>query len=388
MKILHVIPTYLPSVHSRGVIDSMHFLNKRLAQRGVDVSVYTTNRDGVGGVMDVPTGSEVKIDGVRVIYCKSTFLRRWYYSGDMRKLLAKTAADFDVIHITSVFLAQSVLGAHYARKFNRPYVITPHGSLMKIPLSMHVWLKRIYIQFIERMNIKHAVMHFTTETEQKEFVEAGFVCKKMFVVPNAFESETIAGNIERGTFRKKFGIPLDAPVALFLGRLARIKGFDTLIPAFAEVVKKLPRAVLVLAGPDDKGYLSEINSLISEYGIAKSVVFTGMIVGGEKRSAYLDSDVFVAPSYSENFGMAIVEAMYYGIPVIVSEGVGISPLIVRTDAGIVIKKNVGELSAAIMRLISDVSLRKKMGHTGKLLIEEEFSPKSVADKFIIEYNRL
>lgn len=387
MKILHIIPTYLPSVHSRGAIDSMHFLNKQLVQGGVDVSVYTTNQDGAGGVMDVPTGSEVKIDGVRVIYCKSTFLRRWYYSGDMRKLLLKTVADFDVIHITSVFLAQSFLGSYYARKFNKPYVITPHGSLMKTPLSMHAWLKKIYIQFIERINIKHAVMHFTTEIEQKEFVEARLVSKGMFVAPNAFEPETIVGNIERGMFRKKFGIPLDAPVVLFLGRLARIKGFDTLIPAFAEVVKKLPRAVLVLAGPDDGGYLSEINSLISEYGIEKSIVFTGMIVGKEKRSAYFDSDVFVAPSYSENFGMAIVEAMHYGVPVVITEGVGLAPLIAREGAGIVVKKELFELSGAILSLLENVSFRGRVGVLSKKLVDNEFSPKSVTDRFMREYNR-
>lgn len=387
MKILHIIPTYLPSVHSRGVIDSIHFLNKQLVQRGVDVSVYTTDQDGAGGTMNVPVGREVNIEGVKVIYCKSAFLKHWYYSDDMRALLLKTVADFDIVHITSVFLAQSFLGAYYARKFKKPYIITPHGSLMRTPLSMRAFLKKIYILLIERVNIKHAILHFTTEIEQKEFIETGLACKKMFVIPHSFESEPLKEG-ERGAFRKKFNILPDAPIILFLGRLAKIKGFDTLIPAFAETVKRHPRAVLVLAGPDDKGYLSEINRLISEYNIAKSIVFAGMVVGEEKQNVYFDSDIFVMPSYSENFGMAIIEAMHYGLPVVVTEGVGISPLIARNGAGIVVKKEVSELGAALRRLLSDAELRNKIGRAGNILANEEFSPRRVVDKFLLEYNRL
>ncbi|MFA6365068.1 MAG: glycosyltransferase [Candidatus Paceibacterota bacterium] len=388
MKVLHIIPTYLPSINSRGVIDAIHFLNKELVRVGVEVSVYTTNLDGAGGVLDVPLGREVAIDGVKVFYFESSFPKYWQYSYEMQKCLANTIATFDVVHITSVFLAQSTLGAYYARKFKKPYIITPHGSLMKKPLSMNPFLKRLYVFFLEKRNIQNAVMHFTTEIERNEFLETGLRCVKTIVVPNAFEAKAVPEGVAKGAFRKKAGVSNDIPIILFLGRLSKIKGIDTLIPAFADVLKKEPSAMLVLAGPDDGGYVSEIKDLISLYKIEDNTYFTGMVDGIEKQQLFLDSTIFVAPSYSENFGMAIVEAMHYHLPVIVSEGVGISPMIARGSAGMVIKKTREELVTAMLRLMANEVLRREMGSAGAILVDKEFLSKSVAQRFLLEYNRL
>jgi glycosyltransferase involved in cell wall biosynthesis len=387
MKILHIIPTYLPSVNSRGVIDAMHFLNKQLVRKGVEVSVYTTNSDGVGGYLDVPTGKEVDIDGVKVFYFEISFPRRWCNSRAMRKFLAKTTASFDVVHITSVFLAESTIGAHYARKFKKPCVITPHGSFMKMPLaSNHSWFKKIYISLVEKRNLKNAFLHFMTEPEKEQYSEAGFPCRGIFIIPNAFEpGEKMP--IVRGDFRRRAGIAQDSPLILFLGRLDRIKGLDTLLPAFADVLRERPEAVLVLAGPDDEGYKKNVQELVSKFQLGEKVIFAGMLTGEGKAAAFLDADVFAAPSYSENFGMAIAEAMHFGLPVVVAEGVGIASYIERAKAGIVIKKNEEELTAAILKLLNEPDLRKKMGEAGKELVREEFSSERVAEEFIKEYNK-
>lgn len=388
MKILHIIPTYLPSVNSRGVIDAIHFLNKQLVRKGVEVSVYTTNADGAGGLLDVPTGREVDIDGVKVFYFKPSFPKRWYYSSEMRKFLSKTAENFDLIHATSVFLAESSIGAYYARKFQKPCVITPHGSFMKVPLSNnHSWLKKLYIFFVEKKNLKDAFLHFMTEPEKEEYLEAGFPYKGIFLIPNALEPEKARAAV-RGDFRRKAaGIPQNSPLILFLGRLDKIKGLDTLLPAFADVLRSKPEARLVLAGPDDEGYKASVQKLISKFQLGNKVIFTGMLTGESKAGVFLDADVFVAPSYSENFGMAIAEAMYAGLPVVVAEGVGISSYIKKSEAGIVIKKNEEELSAAMLKLLNDRELSKRMGEAGKKLVLEEFSPERVAEEFIKEYNK-
>ena len=184
---------------------------------------------------------------------------------------------------------------------------------------------------------------------------------------------------------------------------------DTLIPAFAEVVKKEPNAVLVLAGPDND-YQGEVLKFINGINIRTSdvhklrplilrtsdvqnikdanVIFTGMLLGNDKIAAYRESDVFVLPSYSENFGMAVVEAMYFGLPVVITKGVGISPSINKVGAGIVIEKNEKQLTEAILKILNNPDLAKKMGENGRKLVEKEFSCDGVAEKWIKEYNNL
>ncbi|MEK7089219.1 MAG: glycosyltransferase [Patescibacteria group bacterium] len=153
MRILHIVPSYYPAHRYGGPIQSVHNLNKELVRQGVDVTVYTTSADGPNN-LEVPNGVPVDLDGVKVYYFKLGFLRSWFYSRTLHKMLAKTAGDFDLIHITSVFLFASTLGAYYAKKFKKSYIISPRGSLMKEPLEMRKsFLKKMYLFLIEKNNL-------------------------------------------------------------------------------------------------------------------------------------------------------------------------------------------------------------------------------------------
>ena len=390
MKILHIIPSYLPAVYASGAIKPTHYLNKALVEKGIEVVVYTMNIDG-NKKLDVPLGKEVNLDGVKVFYFPMTF-RPWQYSYKLHQALAKSVKDFDLIHITSVFLSVSTLGAYYAKKFNKPYIISPHGSLMNEPLRNRNTKKQIYISLIERKNLTDAsAIHFTVETEKEEYIKAGLSLKETIIIPNGLDIEEF-NTITRDSathFKEKFGIAPDKKIILFLGRLHRIKGLDTLIPAFAEIIKKEPKAVLVLAGPDDENYKREVLKFIDEVNLRTSdIVFTGMLVGEDKTAVYKESDVFVLPSYSENFGMVVVEAMYSCLPVVITKYVGIAPEIIKNNAGIVIKKSEKELTEAILKILNNPALAQKMGESGKRLVETEFSPGKIADKWIEKYKNI
>ena len=390
MKILHIIPSYLPAKLASGAIKPTHYLNKALVEKGIEVVVYTMNIDG-NKKLDVPLGKEVNLDGVKVFYFPMTF-RPWQYSYKLHQALAKSVKDFDLIHITSVFLSVSTLGAYYAKKFNKPYIISPHGSLMNEPLRNRNTKKQIYISLIERKNLTDAsAIHFTVETEKEEYIKAGLSLKETIIIPNGLDIEEF-NTITRDSathFKEKFGIAPDKKIILFLGRLHRIKGLDILIPAFAEIIKKEPKAVLVLAGPDDENYKREVLKFIDEVNLRTSdIVFTGMLVGEDKTAVYKESDVFVLPSYSENFGMVVVEAMYSCLPVVITKYVGIAPEIIKNNAGIVIKKSEKELTEAILKILNNPALAQKMGESGKRLVETEFSPGKIADKWIEKYKNI
>lgn len=391
MKILHIVSTYVPAYRYGGPIESVHNLNVGLVKAGVDVTVYTTNIDGFG-VLDVPLNQEINMDGVKIWYFPITF-RPWQYSYNLHRALAKNAGNFDLIHITSIFLSISTLGAYYAGKFKKPYIISPRGNLMASPFNKDriKWFKKwLYILFIERKNLRNAdAVHFTVSTEKNDYIKRGFPFKSAIVLPNiANISKFSEMNIIPNYLRDRFNLSTDQKIVLYLGRLNWIKGFDTLIPAFKKVIEKEPKAMLVIVGGDDKGYKKSILNLVEKNHLIKFVVFTGALTGNKKKSALSDSNLFVLPSYSESFGMAAIEAMSFEVPVIITEGVGISSIIKKAKAGIVVKKDENELSQAIISVFSDMDKSKGMGKRGKILVEQEFSQKRVAKQFLMEYQRI
>ncbi len=384
MKILHIIPTYLPAYRYGGPIESVHGLNKALVSAGAEVTVYTTDIDGSES-LNVPKGIPVMIDGVKVFYFKHSFPRSWFYSLDMSRALAKHAAEFDVIHITSVFLAVSWLGARFARKFRKPYVISPRGSLMREPLGKKSLKKKIYLALIEKMNLKNAAaIHFTVPAEEGEYREAGLLPRRAITIPNSVDLRSL-GEAGGEVFRKKFGIGPEKKIVLSLGRLNWKKGFDTLVPAFAEVAKAVPSAILVIAGGDDEQYKKVITQMIEENGLRERVIFAGPISRDQKSSAYAASDVFVLPSYSENFGMVVAEAMGFGLPVVVTNGVGISNFVTEASAGLVVRKDPAELASALLWMFHNPEEAKEMGKRGEGLVRDRFSPSEIASAFMKEY---
>ncbi len=391
MKILHIVQTYVPAYRYGGTIKSVHELNKWLVKKGADVTVYTTNIDGPND-LNVLVNQAVDVDGVKVFYFKSSFPRSWFYSKYLRRALAENSKNFDIIHSTGVFLMAATLGAYYAKKFNKPFVISPRGSLMKEPLRGKSSLKKkLYVALIEKRNLRGAsAVHFTAEAEKEEYLKAGFQLKKSIVIPNGLDPEEFKEKAAPGFFREKFGISSDKKIILFLSRLSWKKGLDTLIPAFAGVAKKEPDSVLVIAGGDDEGYKKEIEKQIAnnKLQIGGNVIFTGMILGKDKISAYQDGDVFVLPSYSENFANVVIEAMYFGLPTIITEGVGIASVVKHWGAGIVIKKDIDALTDNILKIINNPGLKKEMGEKGKRLVESEFLWPLIAKKFLEEYSAL
>jgi glycosyltransferase involved in cell wall biosynthesis len=379
----------LPAYRHGGPIISVHLLNKWLAKLGVQVTVYTTDGEGKGR-LDVPPGKPVGVDGVTAYYFPRSFPKAWWYSRSLASALKERTAQFDIVHITSVFLAASTLGARAARHFKKPYIISPRGSLMKEPLEMKSSLKkRLYIELVERRNLAGAsAVHFTNEVEKQEYIAGRLPLSKSVVIPNGFEPLACPPSQSAEAFKKQYNISAEKSIIFFLSRLSWKKGLDTLIPAFERVAAKEPKAVLVIAGGDDEGYEKTARQLVAQRNLERRVIFTGMLGVNEKCAAYQAADVFVLPSYSENFGMAVLEALSFELPVVVTEGVALSGLLSKEGAGVVVKKDEGELGAALLRVLREKDWAKAMGARGREIVEREFSPKKVAEAHLAFYREL
>ena len=281
MKILHVVSSYWPAFQFGGPIYSVHLLNKELVKKEVDVTVYTTNV-GLKDKKDIIFKKETIIDGVKVFYFPYYGYVHFTFSPALFWALAKNIKNFDLVHITGVWNFPVCAAAFWARFYRKPYIISPRGSLMKEPLEKKSSLKKkIHLFLIAKRDLKNAAaIHFTVEREKEEYLRAGLPLKKAIIIPNGFSSEefnmgtsdvpnidvnTRTSDVQKLDFRQKFGINTDKKIVLFLSRLNWKKGLDTLIPAFAEVIKKEPNVVLVLAGPDENNYKKEVESKIENW---------------------------------------------------------------------------------------------------------------------------
>lgn len=386
MKILHIVPSYLPAYRYGGPIWSVHNLNKWLVKAGAEVTVLTTDANA-GERLDTPLGTPVDIDGVKVYYFPVKF-SGWFYSPEMKKAAEKMIPDFDLVHITSVFLGASSIGAHYAKKYGKPYIISPRGSLMTATLAKKWLKKKIYLALVERHNLRGAAaIHFTTEAEKEEYMKAGLPLKNPIVLPNGLDLSEFPEDFPKGEFRKKYGIEAGRRIVLFLSRLSWKKGLDILIPAFAELAG-LENAALVLAGGDDEGYKKTTEELISKFGIKDKVIFTGMITGREKIAAYRDADVFVLPSHAENFANVVLEALAMRVPTIVSPEVGLSSNLEEHEAAAVVPRDPKNICAAMLSVFEEPEKWRKISENGHHLVRREYSWTNIAESLLREYDAI
>jgi glycosyltransferase involved in cell wall biosynthesis len=375
VRVLHVVPSYLPATRYGGPIYSVHALCAALARRGHDVHVYTTNVDGPGD-SPVPLDKIVERDGVKVTYFAAGVPRRLFRAPAMAAALRSNIASFDVLHTHSVFLLPTTVAARAARRAAVPYVIAPRGMLVKdLIRTKSYFLKSAWIALFERANIAGAAsMHLTSDVEAQEFHELGFATRRIDVIPNGVDMPSEAPARAEAAVSAR-------PRILSLGRISWKKGLDRLIAAMPHV----PEAELVIAGNDDEGYQPQLERLAIELGVADRTRFVGPVFGPGKWDLIRSCDLFAMPSLSENFGIAALEAMASGKAVVVTPEVGLAPTIEAADAGIVAAGSPETLGLAISALLADPVRRAAMGEAGKRLAQEQFSWAGIAERMEAVY---
>lgn len=385
MRILHVIPTYLPAYRASGPINLTHGMNKWLVRNGAEVTVYTTAADAPGEQLTVPLRTPVEIDGVTVWYFPLSFPKRWYYSRELHEKLSATIGEFDIIHVTSAFLAVSTIVARLAVRLRKPFIISAYGTFMRAPLRHRSIRKFLYIAFIERWNLAHAdALHFATEKERNEYGATGLPAKRTDVIFSGADPEVLKGNANPGSFRAKFKLG-EKRCVLSLARLHWIKGYNTLIPAFASVAREDPNVMLVLAGYDDGCYGSEIERMIDAEGIGDRVLLTGPLFKDEKAAAFIDCDLFILVSYTEAASIASIEALFFGLPVVITENCGLAKEIGAAGAGIVVPKETAAVADAIRAVLNDSQRAARMKESARDFFAHELSLDRIAKKFLALY---
>jgi glycosyltransferase involved in cell wall biosynthesis len=369
MRILHVVPSYLPAVRYGGPIFAVHGLCRALAARGHHVEVFTTNVDGPSN-SPVRLRIPVRLDGVHIRYFPSETLRRLYWSPPLARALHADLAGFRVVHLHSVFLWPTWAAARLARKAQVPYVISPRGMLVKDLIKRRNWLiKSAWIKLIEKTNLERAsAIHTTSGLEAEELRRFGWRLPRISTIPNGVDAVERFASGEVSSDVKE--ITADKPFILFLGRISWKKGLDRLLHSLALT----DRGKLVIVGPDDEKLAPRLAQLARDLQIADRVRFLPrLVLGADKEHLYRSAKVFVLPSYSENFGNSVLEVMQRGVPVIVTSEVGVAEIVQQSGGGLVVFGNPERLGAAICRLTTDSGLALSMGDAGQRYVTMHYT---------------
>lgn len=355
-----------------------------LAKAGVEVHIATTDDNGAGQ-LDVPLETPIIDQGVTTYYFHRNF-STYTVSLSLKRWLQQHVQDYDLVHLHSLFSYSSTMAGAYARRAKVPYIVRTLGHLSRWGMtSRSRSIKQLSLSLVEKRLLNNAALvHYTSEQERNEAHEFGINAPSC-VLPLGIELDNLH-NDQVGSLTARYPQLADRFVFLFLSRLHAKKGLDLLLSAFAELHGEHPQIALVLAGDGDEAFLQELHRTVSELKLSDTVVFTGFLDGKEKQMAFRGADIFVLPSYAENFANAVVEAMAVGLPVIVSDQVGVADAVQHAHAGLVVPCSIKELKDAMSRLLLDAVLRLDQGCNGRALVHERFSIEATTKSLVEIYN--
>jgi len=388
LKILHVTPYYYPAIQFGGPVQAVHLLNKFLARKGIDIDVYSTTA-GLKKSNINYTNLIKDIDKLRVHYFGYIGYDQFNFSIKICLELIKNITNYDLVHISLVWNFPVFCSSVACIMKNIPFIISPHGTLNYEAINIKSKnKKKFYFKLIAQHYLKRAsAIHFTTEDEKENVLNHLKLNNRNFIVPNGIDVEEYKQLPQAGSFKKKYPLLMNSKYILFLGRINYKKGLDLLAKAFGDLSRIYPDLYMVVAGPDNS-YQKELEKILRELHVFERVVFTGLLSGVDILEAYTDAELFVLSSYSENFGMTVIEAMACGTPVVISNMVGIHREVKKNNAGIITENKVESLVDAIRSLLENRELSKKYSDNGKQFVSRYYDIDKVADMMIREYEKI
>ena len=357
----------------------MRELCSGLSRAGVATAVATTLR-GHNPSVDAKADSILENAGVKISYFPTVASKwlgeRYAFSPVLGRFLNETVDRYDLVHIHALWQYPTFVASRACQRLKIPYLISPCGLLDEYSLRRSAVFKKIYGVLVERSALaKASCIHFTSDMEKQQAF-LFWTNPPTAVIPRSIRLEDISGT-SKGQFRASFPETGNRSILLFLGRLHPKKRLDIVVDAFTFLASRMDNIHLVIAGPDD-GTAEEARHSLQKSGLLEKATFTGSLSGTAKWSAFQDADLFLLPSEDENFGMAALEAMAVGVPVLVSDKVGLASVVSERESGLVLQKDWRLWSNALEQLLGNTALRQKMGERGRRLVSDQFTTERVA----------
>lgn len=363
MKILHYIPSIDES--SGGVGAYMQLLARDLGAL-CELHVVTHR-----------SGNERLLENCHIHYIDY----KWKPWDNCKKEFCRLldALRPDVFHTNSCWTPISALSAMWAHDAGYMVVYTPHGMLEPYSIARHYWTKKLpVILLFQRKGIKVCdLIHSTAKTERDNLLRLGWN-DRIYVIPNCVQIDDI--EIKQTWKRNK--------KILFLSRVHPKKGVNFMIEAIAKLKDDFAGYTITIAGPGDEAYIQELKALAKRHGVAEMCDFIGPVYDKDKWSLYREADLFVLPTWSENFGIVVLEALACGTPVITTVGTPWAELN-NKKCGWCTEIGTDPTKEAFVKFLacSEREL-ERMGKNGRQLVEQKYTSKAVAGQFVNMYKKL
>ncbi len=265
--------------------------------------------------------------------------------------LGDSVNGYDAVVIHSTWNLLSQRAGVVAKKKGVPYVFWPHNSLDPFDLQKKTCMKSLLGPTLIRGFLSNArAICSSSELESDRLQLFGSNLPK-YVLPYPIRFDGTKGNGK--SFRDQYFLSEEDFVFLFLSRVDYKKGLDLTIKAFATITGQFPKTRLIVAGPDTKGYSDKIRQLIGDLALENKVKMIGNMSGQSKSDAFAGADCFVLASLNDSFGIALVEALQTGLPVLISDNVYIYKDVERLNGGWVCQSEIESIEKSMKRILTE-----------------------------------
>jgi len=365
-------------------MQTAHALAKVLLCWGLQVSVCTTSMDTHVADLTVPLNHPVDVVVITVIYSqvvKQRWLRRWGVSLSLPANIWRALSSSDVAVLHFHYQFATWLAALLCRLRRKPYIIFTHGSLNARAIQASgAKKKRLYLSLLEKENFRGAA--FIAYQSEEEMENSLLLNPRSVVIPNGLDPASLSSPVHSGLLAQQFPELKDKFIYLFLGRIDPNKGLDILLPAFAKIHAAHPQTHLLLAGPDERGYQSQVENLAQQLGISTAVTFTGFLGGDLRAAALHQSNSYVLPSRYEGLSMSMLEALYCKLPVITTPYVGLWKRLEQERCALISQLDVDSLAKHMEFILQNPEEARQMGLRGRDLVEREHNWDVIATRLL------
>jgi len=384
---LAVFNTQPPHLYFGGVERRIVEMAKCLRNQ-IDTTVYSGTKAGFR--------KPVSINGVRVIPCFSTDalfpLDNWFFNKTLSKAVNAIKADVYEAHAVSGY---GFLRAFRERGIKKPFIQTVHGVLAdeyvqaiqrESPTLRAKLANRImwHLSKLEEETAKNATLTVTISKYSSERIVQFYGVDKaqIRIVPNGVDTQRFKPSEGYEKIKRQIGIDSKLCV-LFVGRLIPRKGLTFLVEAAKNIVKEYSQTIFLIVG--DGPLKKHLISQLERMNLSGNFVLLGDVNEKVLPALYNCADVFVLPSIQEGQGIALLEAQATSKPVVAFDVGGVREAVLDKETGLLMKPDCNELANSIIKLLSSLSLREKMGSKGRKFIEDNFSWDICAEKLFQVY---
>lgn len=383
MRILHVIRSLDP--RGGGPIEFMNSISAEWAKSGHDCDLVTLDASTDPLVSRSPLTTFALGTEATSGYVSG---RGYGYSPRLVPWMREHAAFYDIVIVHGLWNYASVGSWRGLRNTGVPYFVFTHGMLdpwfnRAFPIKAAV--KTVLWKGLENRVLRDACGVLFTTTEERDLAGRSFqpYSARPFVVGLGTRDIQGKATAQRLAFTQRMPDLDGRRFILFLSRIHPKKGIDLLIRAFAQQAKMQPDLDLVVAGPDQVGLQSTLQSLAEDLGVASRVHWPGMLTGDAKLGAFVASEFFALTSHQENFGVAIAEALALAKPVLITDKVNIWRDIEEDGAGIVVTDDIDGVSKGLAQLcVMSLEKRASISNNARRCFENRYDLRRIATSMI------